>query len=216
VHVTRKVIFCLFNVLPFSVGYVNSIKSICNVLTLDPPSRPSPLYTFFPIYSPFKLQDDDGFDLGEDNSVTSLYIKDGALRFEMRSVLRPGRFLGSHYIAFSIPIRTFIVTLDRLVEGIRSARKVKKAAQRTLFLSDRNVQSKQLIRRISLDRAGDVLLSLNDGRTTRTNFSAANKKPKIKSFFSRFIDGYLQAERDEAKKERLTTAIQDFFGRQGV
>lgn len=161
------------------------------------------------------MQDDDGFDLGEDNSVTSLYIKDGALRFEMRSVLRPGRFLGSHYIAFSIPIRTFIVTLDRLIEGIRSARKVKKAAQRALFASDRKIQSKQLLRRISLDRAGDVLLSLNNDRLKRTS-SAANKTPKIKSFFSRFIDGYLQAERDEAKKERLTSAIQDFFGRQGV
>lgn len=193
-----------------------SVKSICNALTIDPPSRPSPLYTFFPIYSPFKLQDDDGFDLGEDNSVTSLYIQDGALRFEMRSVLRPGRFLGSHYIAFSIPIRTFIVTLDRLVEGIRSARKVKKAAQKIVFPSDHRVQSKKWLRRISLDRAGDALLSLNNGRMTRTNKSSASKQTKIKSFFSRFIDGYLQAERDEAKKERLTTAIQDFFGRQGV
>ena len=195
---------------------LQSIGTICRALTIEPPSRPSPLYTFFPIYSPFKLQDDDGFDLGEDNSVTSLYIKDGALRFEMRSVLRPGRFLGSHYIAFSIPIRTFIVTLDRLVEGIRSARKVKKASQRTLFSSDRNVQSKYWLRRINFDRAGDVLLALINGRLNRTSYSTSNKKPKIKSFFSRFIDGYLQAERDEAKKERLTTAIQDFFGRQGI
>ena len=195
---------------------IRSIGTICRALTIEPPSRPSPLYTFFPIYSPFKLQDDDGFDLGEDNSVTSLYIKDGALRFEMRSVLRPGRFLGSHYIAFSIPIRTFIVTLDRLVEGIRSARKVKKASQRTLFSSDRNVQSKYWLRRINFDRAGDVLLALINGRLNRTSYSTSIKKPKIKSFFSRFIDGYLQAERDEAKKERLTTAIQDFFGRQGI
>lgn len=134
----------------------------------------------------------------------------------MSSVLRPGRFLGSHYIAFSIPIRTFIVTLDRLIEGIRSARKVKKASQRTLFPSDRNVQNKHWLRRISFDRAGDVLLALNNGRLTRTSFSTSNKTPKIKSFFKRFIDGYLQAERDEAKKERLTTAIQDFFGRQGI
>lgn len=195
---------------------VTSIDSLCRALTIEPPSRPSPLYTFFPIYSPFKLQDDDGFDLGEDNSVTSLYIKDGALRFEMRSVLRPGRFLGSHYIAFSIPMRTFIVTLDRLVEGIRSARKVKKAAKKALLSSDGSVHSKQLFRRISLDRAGDVLLALNSGRATSASYSAAIKKPKIKSFFSRFIDGYLQAERDEAKKERLTNAIQDFFGRQGI
>ena len=148
--------------------------------------------------------------------MTSLYIKDGALRFEMRSILRPGRFLGSHYIAFSIPIRTFIVTLDRLVEGIRSARKVKNAAQRALFSLDRKVQRKQLIRRISLDRAGDVFLSLNNSRVTRTSTLTANNKPKIKNFFSRFIDGYLQAERDEMKKERLTSAIQDFFGRQGA
>ena len=206
-----------FDVSPLFPYRNKSIGSFCRALTIEPPNRPNPLYTFFPIYSPFKLQDDDGFDLGEDNSVTSLYIKDGALRFEMRSVLRPGRFLGSHYIAFSIPIRTFIVTLDRLVEGIRSARKVKKAAQRTLFSSDRKVQRKQLLlRRLSLDHAGDVLLSLNNVRTNRTSFSPALKKPKIKSFFSRFIDGYLQAERDEAKKERLTTAIQDFFGRQGI
>ena len=117
---------------------------------------------------------------------------------------------------FSIPIRTFIVTLDRLVEGIRSARKVKKASQRTLFSSDRNVQSKYWLRRINFDRAGDVLLALINGRLNRTSYSTSIKKPKIKSFFSRFIDGYLQAERDEAKKERLTTAIQDFFGRQGI
>ena len=148
--------------------------------------------------------------------MTSLYIKDGALRFEMRSVLRPGRFLGSHYIAFSIPIRTFIVTLDRLVEGIRSARRVKKAAKRALLSPDRNVRRNQLLHRISLDRAGDVLLGLNSVRATPASYSVANKKPKIKSFFSRFIDGYLQAERDEAKKERLTNAIQDFFGRQGI
>ena len=146
----------------------------------------------------------------------SMYIKDGALRFEMRSVLRPGRFLGSHYVAFSIPIRTFIVTLDRLVEGIRSARKVKKAAKKALLSSDRNVQRRPFLSRISLDRAGDVLLALNSGRVTNASYSNSNKKPKIKSFFSRFIDGYLQAERDEAKKERLTTAIQDFFGRQGI
>jgi hypothetical protein len=159
------------------------------------------------------LQDDDGFDLGEDNAITSLYITDGALRFEMSAVLRPGRFLGSHYIAFSIPIRTFIVTMDRVVEGIRSARKVKKAVQRALTLSDRHhVRSRNPIRRLSLDRAGDALLALNEDRMKSAN---VNKKSKMKSFFSRFIDGYLQAERDEAKKDRLTTAIQDFFGRQG-
>jgi hypothetical protein len=194
-----------------------SVESVCNALNIEKPPRPSPIYTFFPIYSPFKLQDDLGFDLGEDNAVTSLYIKDGALRFEMSAILRPGRFLGSHYIAFSIPVRTFIVTLDRLVEGIRSARKVKKAVQRALVRPESNEaltwRLRNPMRRLSLDSAGDALLALKEDRMKS---AALKKSSKMKSFFSRFIDGYLQAERDEAKKERLTTAIQDFFGRQGV
>lgn len=193
---------------------VCSVEQVCDALHIEKPPRPSPIYTFFPIYSPFKLEDDLGFDLGEDNAITSLYIKDGALRFEMSAILRPGRFLGSHYIAFSIPIRTFIVTLDRLVEGIRSARKVKKAVQRALARTDEGATKKRRnpMRRLSLDGAGDALLALKEDRMK----NAANKKStKMKSFFSRFIDGYLQAERDEAKKERLTTAIQDFFARQG-
>ena len=47
----------------------------------------------------------------------------------MSAVLRPGRFLGSHYIAFTVPIRTFIVTLDRVREGMRAARQAKNAAK---------------------------------------------------------------------------------------
>jgi hypothetical protein len=199
----------------FRICCFYSIEQVYDALNIDKPPRPSPIYTFFPIYSPFQLEDDLGFDLGEDNAVTSLYIKDGALRFEMSAILRPGRFLGSNYIAFSIPIRTFIVTLDRLVEGIRSARKVKKAVQRALARADRNdvKRPRNPMSRLSLDGAGDALLALQEDRMKSV---ALKKSSKVKSFFSRFIDGYLQAERDEAKKERLTTAIQDFFGRQGV
>jgi hypothetical protein len=160
------------------------------------------------------LQDDDGFDLGEDNTIKELYIQDGALRFEMSAVLRPGRFLGSHYIAFSIPNRTFIVTLDRVTEGIRAARKTKKAARALKQASDRrdNKQYSKIRRRINFDKAEDALLARQDGRNKNT--VTRGNKPKLKSFFSRFVDGYLQPERDEAKKERLTTAIRDFFGRQ--
>jgi hypothetical protein len=82
--------------------------------------------SFFPIYSPFKVEDNDGFDLGPDNRIKSIYIKDGALRFEMESILRPGRFLGSHYIAFTVPIRTFLITMDRVVNGIQTARRNKR------------------------------------------------------------------------------------------
>lgn len=202
------------NALPNYIYYFRSAAAFCDTLNIEKPPRPKPLYSFFPIYSPFKLQDDDGFDLGEDNSITSLYIKDCALRFEVSAVLRPGRFLGSHYIAFSIPTRTFIVTLDRVLEGIRSARTVKKAAR-----SFKHASTQQLVklqegkprRRINFDKAEDLLLARQEERMKN---AATGKRSKMKSFFSRFVDGYLQAERDEFKKEQLTTAIQDFFGRQ--
>ena len=70
--------------------------------------------------------DDDGFYMGPDNCLKSLEIKNGALHFEMQSILRPGRFLGSHYVAFTLPKRTFLVTLERVVRAIRTARKNKK------------------------------------------------------------------------------------------
>jgi len=194
-----------------------SIETVCDAFNVEKPSRPKPLYSFFPIYSPFKLQDDDdGFDLGEDNAITSLYIQDGALRFVMSAVLRPGRFLGSHYIAISLPIRTFIITWDRVIEGIRSARTVKKAARALKHASDRRLgkEERKLMRRSNFDKAEDALLARQEARL-KNAAAAAGQKSKMKSFFSRFVDGYLQAERDEAKKKRLTTAIQDFFGRQG-
>jgi len=99
-------------------------------LGMSPPKRPDPLYSFFPIYSPFKVNEQAGFDMGDDNRLRKIFIKDGKLRFEMRSILRPGRFLGSHYLAFTVPIRTFIITMDRVKEGIRVARKNKKMAAR--------------------------------------------------------------------------------------
>jgi len=124
--------------------------------------------------------------LGEDNAITSLYIKDGALRFEMSAVLRPGRFLGSHYVAFTIPQRTFIVTLDRVTEGIRSARKVKKAARALKHASDRRAFKQA--RQISLDRAEDVLIARQEGKKTAAA-SSNNRKRKVRGFFSRFVDG---------------------------
>jgi hypothetical protein len=149
--------------------------------------------------------DDDGFDLGEDNRVSSLYIKDGALRFEMSAVLRPGRFLGSHYLAFTVPIRTFIVTLDRVTEGIKAARKVKRAADALKHADHRQRRRMQNSTQLALPTKGSDHKPPN-GKTV--------PKAKAKSFVSRFVDGYLQAERDETRKERLTTAIRDFFGRQ--
>jgi hypothetical protein len=179
----------------------SSSRQWCDFLNISERRRPKPLYFFFPIYSPFKLEDpeNDGFDLGEDNKVKSIYIKDNALRFEMSAVLRPGRFLGNHYLAFTIPNRTFIITLDRVKEGMRAARKAKQAAK---AVQEATVRTKHKL---------PVVHDLQDER----NHAQLNRV-QPKSFFSRFVDGYIQAERDDANSERVTRAIRDFFGRQSA
>jgi hypothetical protein len=48
----------------------------------------------------------------------------------------------------------------------------------------------------------------------KTAPSPNTKRVAPKNFFSRFVDGYLKAEREE-ENERFTTAISDWFGRQG-
>lgn len=160
-------------------------------MNLQRPPRPKPLYSFFPIYSPFKVDDNDGFDLGDDNRIKKLYIEDGALKFEMKATIRPGRFLGNHYIAFSIPNRTFIVTLDRVKEGIRAARQSKAALKAALPRSVKRAEKRK---------------------------AAAARRGSPKSFFSRFVDGYLQAEREDGTSlaAPVTTAIRDFFVKQGA
>ena len=161
------------------------------------PPKPQPLYTFIPIYSPFKVDDNDGFDLGEDNAIKKIYIEGGALRFELSAVLRPGRFLGSHYIAFTLPIRTFIITLDRVKEGMRAARKAKQKKQ-----EEEKLQS-QIAGLKKVDSSG-----LPKKQSQRKKVNILNGP---KSFFSRFVDGYMQAEREEPE---VPTAIRDFFGKQ--
>lgn len=193
-------------------------------MKLPVPERPAPVYSFFPIYSPFKVNDNAGFDMGEDNRLRSIFIKDGALQFEMRAVLRPGRFLGNHYLAFTLPNRTFIITMDRLKEGIRAARRNKKVALREKKLeAQRKLQaqkaanpdfdngefneSNRVSNFASLDELRCRLLSLRGSKKNRT---------QPKSFFSRFVEGYTLVERDgEAENERLTMAISAWFGRQG-
>jgi Ca2+-binding EF-hand superfamily protein len=196
-----------------------NIEILHSAFGFDPPPRPAPLYSFFPIYSPFRIQDDPGFDLGEDNTIKEIYIKDGALCFEMSAVLRPGRFLGSHYVAFTVPMRTFIVTMDRVTEGIRAARRVKRAA-RDLKEKAVRIDQRNFLPRITLDTAENVLLGRGDIKSDEKTGSSAkpaanSPAPSRRSFFGRFVDGYLQAESNDEKKERLTTAIRDFFGRQG-
>jgi len=157
--------------------------------------------------SPPKRPEQSGFDMGDDNRLRNIFIKDGKLRFEMRSILRPGRFLGSHYLAFTVPMRTFIITMDRVKEGIRVARKNKKIATRE--------------RQLLLDAQGEL-----SGNSTRDASGRRILKavlpphkptpPKRKSFFTRFVEGYTLVEREGgAKNEQLTNEISYWFGRQG-
>jgi len=178
-----------------------NLEKLCTRLKIDAPPRPPPIYSFFPIYSPFKVDDSDGFDLGEDNAIRNIYIQDGALRFELRAVLRPGRFLGSHYIAFTLPMRTFIITLDRVKEGIRAARKAKREKR----------EEERLQERINgLDLVDSKVLRDEKTRPQRTR----EKQKPVKSFFSRFVNGFMEAEREEPDRARFGAAIRDFFGRQ--
>jgi hypothetical protein len=157
--------------------------------------------------------------MGEDNQLRKIFIKDGKLRFEMRSVLRPGRFLGSHYLAFTLPMRTFIITMDRVKEGIRVARKNKKiAAREKRLLQDLGGGSDKVVDR---DVSGRRILQYVRGFSSQwrifpLKFRLKAQQPKPKSFFARFVEGYTLVEREgEAKNEQLTNEISNWFGRQG-
>lgn len=189
------------------------------------PRKPDPLYSFFPIYSPFKVEDNDGFDLGADNKIKSIYVKDGALRFEMQAILRPGRFLGNHYIAFTLPMRTFLITLDRVLSGVRQARKNKRETQAALARAKQGNDSYLAAYAQSISHQEDLVKrdDLQFAEPRRKNgFAAAGgvlhlPKPKPKkSFFSRFVEGYLGVSKnEEVRNEHVTTAISEWFGRQG-
>jgi hypothetical protein len=175
---------------------------------MPPPKRPKPYYSFFPIYSPFKVSENAGFNMGEDNRLRKIFIKNGKLRFEMRSVLRPGRFLGNHYLAFTLPNRTFIITMDRIRQGVRAARKNKKIAAREKKLKAQPSETNYSVRRAVAPKTNRVV--------PESDPAPLRRLPKPKSFFTRFVEGYTLIEREgEAKNERLTSEISDWFGRQG-
>eukprot|EP00529_Nitzschia_sp_RCC80_P003770 CAMPEP_0113452188 /NCGR_PEP_ID=MMETSP0014_2-20120614/6720_1 /TAXON_ID=2857 /ORGANISM="Nitzschia sp." /LENGTH=1063 /DNA_ID=CAMNT_0000343557 /DNA_START=175 /DNA_END=3362 /DNA_ORIENTATION=- /assembly_acc=CAM_ASM_000159 len=216
----------------------SGLAVVCETFGLAPPERPEPYYSFFPIYSPFKVSDNDGFDMGEDNSLRSIYIRNGKLRFEMSAVLRPGRFLGSHYLAFTVPQRTFILTMDRVFEGVRAARENKKIAARAKKLREKEIAAGLLVASAEDDVDGtshqhnsSVLEKTPSAESSpqiskqpevepespssRLFRTIRNNKPKPKSFFARFVEGYTLLEREgEANNDRLTNEISYWFGRQ--
>ena len=152
--------------------------------------------------------------MGEDNCIRSIEIRNGKLHFEMSVVLRPGRFLGNHYIAFTLPMRTFIITMDRVFEGIRAARENKRVAARAKELRDK--AAAEVPHRLPTNPNSLPSPQKAISPPERVMEVLKNNKPKPKSFFSRFVEGYTLLEsQGEAKNERLTSEISDWFGRQG-
>ena len=186
-----------------------------------------PLYTFIPLVSPLKKNDDmDGFNLGEDNQIKFIDIKNGKLLIEFSALLRPGRFLGNHYLAFTVPNRTLILTLDRVKEAMRNARRNKRLAELAALevtkLQSTSVkpyeyistEGKARIRRLEEELKATIqeeaiLREMKDNNSKTTESE--------KSFFSRFVEGYVGALRkgvDLKMNARLSTSISDFFGSQ--
>ncbi|VEU43377.1 unnamed protein product [Pseudo-nitzschia multistriata] len=201
------------------------LGAVCETFGLPPPKRPEPYYSFFPIYSPFKVDDDSGgFDMGEDNCIRSIFIRNGKLRFEMSVVLRPGRFLGNHYLAFTVPQRTFIITMDRVWNGIRAARENKQVVERAKKLkkaedkSTKSNRAEDTNESVGESSISDGLPATPSDTNPRKRFFKAIKDntPKPKSFYTRFVEGYTMLEREEeANNERISNDISDWFGRQG-
>ena len=153
--------------------------------------------------------------MGEDNRIRKIFIKDGKLRLEMRTVLKPGRFLGNHYLAFTVPNRSFVITMDRVREGIRAARQNKKIAIREKQLAAKSgdlAEEEEQEEEVSTRKRFRTSLRKGASRLMKKLFSKRSKPVKPKSFFSRFVEGYTLIEREN---ERLTSEISTWFGRQG-
>jgi hypothetical protein len=213
-----------------------SIVALCKSFKLPIPTKPDPIEQFFPLVSPIKMTEDDGFNLGEDNRIKSIFIKDNALRFEISTILSPGRYLGNHYLAFGVPNRTFIITMDRIREGIRNARRNKRNLRKQELKQvqkGKKEKSERYDRAVaqalskSNDFGADMNLSFQKDFYKEEQFTFLEPKKLIKErsvsedilpsrpgFFGRFLEGYLDAAREESERdrtERLTTAISEFF-----
>lgn len=149
--------------------------------------------------------------------------------------MRPGRFLGSHYLAFTVPIRTMIITLDRVKEGMRNARKNKRAADKAAREKAQKLKDEACDEECALDEvvaqslSGKPSIISIEGRERlqklEANFQAVQEGMELnessasenqKSFFSRFVEGYSGARDDQdlQMNDRLSSSISDFFGSQ--
>jgi len=214
-------------------AWERNIVSVCKKFNLPVPRRPDPIYAYIPLVSPLAKNDKDGYNMGNDNCLQSIDIKDGALRVVMSAVLRPGRFLGNHYIAFTVPNRSVIVTLDRVKEGIRVARRNKRAADELLKEAQERALTERIIdlsgnsinERDSIDKNEDYSDSLSFVEENNESNSNIESDPYLitegpeenKGFFNRFVQGYVEAamsdKNAEKRREKLASAMSEWFGR---
>lgn len=147
--------------------------------------------------------------------------------------------MGNHYLAFTVPNRTLILTLDRVREGMRNARRNKRlaelAAREVKHLTD--VQELKIggSKNFGRTQSNSNKLSISPEGKARIQRLEKELKATIqeeailremeekfnegngKSFISRFVEGYAGAFREELDLEmnaRLSSSISDFFGSQ--
>lgn len=147
--------------------------------------------------------------------------------------------MGNHFLAFTVPNRTIILTLDRVKEAMRNARRNKRLAE----LAAREVQKLADAQQPKSGAEADIETQSNPGgkpsispegkariRRLEKELKATIQEDAIlremeessneangKSFIRRFVEGYSGAIREELDLEmnaRLSSSISDFFGRQ--
>ena len=123
-------------------------------------------------------------------------------------------------------MRTFIITMARVREGIRTARENKRAAEakaKLLKTAEQKDKSRSYLDVVAQSLSSQELVSdrekfqFSDSRNGKKVVDLAQKHaPPNKNFFSRFVDGYLGSSRTDGSEhhQRLTSAISDWFGRQ--
>lgn len=145
----------------------------------------------------------------------------------MSAVLRPGRFLGNHYIAFTVPERSVIITMDRVKEGIRVARQNKRAADAALKLAQAEAladeRSVGAYTGINYDKTAkkakvDALKFKDPDDKSRDDSNTKTDEADKKGFLNKFVKGYINATMSDRNKEqrtaKLSLAISEWFGMQ--
>merc|ERR1712194_786488 len=133
----------------FPKGLEKTVRAQCKDLFGYTIPTFKPLYAYIPLVSPLKKDD---FNMGEDNQIKSIDIKNGKVRLSYCAFLRPGRFLGNHYLAFTFPNRTIIFTIDRIRTMMRNARRNRRLAK----VAAREVQQ------LSNNKMGPYKENIND------------------------------------------------------